>query len=225
MIGLSLLREMQLFHGLDDAALTPLTGASRLERLAPGELVFQQDDAVALFYVLVDGQMKITRSTAGGKEQTLYIVEPGEPFCFCTIFGIVRQPVNAMALKPSTVLALSGDVLERSARDNPVFLLNILEILNRRLMNSMQMIEDLALRGIPQRLASFLLQMARLGGADGEGAVRLDVPKHEIARILGTTPETLSRVLARFTGDGLITMDRRRIAIEDQEALRELADS
>ena len=220
----STLRGMTIFHGLGEEDLEALAGAARIDDFLGGAPVFCQDDAASQFYVLMTGQVKITRSTATGREQTLYIVEPGEPFCFCTLFGQLRQPVNATALKKAKIVIVDGRVVERTAHNNPTFLLNILEVLNNRLMNSMRMIEDLALRGIPQRLASFLLHSARLGG-DALGAVRLSVPKHEVAKILGTTPETLSRVFTRMSADELIEVRKRTIRILDADGLALLADS
>ena len=218
------LREMAVFQNIGEEVLEALARGARVAEFEGGAPVFCQDDAASQFYVVMRGQVKITRSTAVGREQTLYIVEPGEPFCFCTLFGQLRQPVNATALKKAEIVIIEGGVVERTAHNNPTFLLNILEVLNNRLMNSMRMIEDLALRGIPQRLASFLLHSARLGG-EGEGAVRLSVPKHEVARILGTTPETLSRVFTKMSADELIEVRQRTIRILDADGLAVLADS
>ena len=220
----STLREMAVFRDLGEEVLGALASGARVAGFEGGEPVFCQDDAASQLYVVLSGQVKITRSTATGREQTLYIVEPGEPFCFCTLFGQLRQPVNATALKKAEIVIVEGGVVERTAYNNPTFLLNILEVLNNRLMNSMRMIEDLALRGIPQRLASFLLHSARLGGDPG-GAVRLSVPKHEVAKILGTTPETLSRVFARMSEDGLIEVRKRTVRIIDADGLALMADS
>ena len=218
---LILLKRLRLFQGLEDETLALLASEARMRQCAQGELIFQQGGPAESFFVLVQGAVKLFRSTAEGREQTLYLVEQGEPFCLCTMFFQQSVPVNAQAIIPSLVLAFPGRFLERHARQRPQLLFNILHVLNERLMGSMQMIEDLALRDIQQRMASFLLHSLHRDGASDR--VTLSVPRQEVAKILGTTPETISRVLARMVQDGIVAAKGRQIGILDIESLRSLA--
>lgn len=214
---------MDLFRGVEEPVLAALAEAAVLRSYGRGEIIFHKEDAKVLFYALVEGRVKIFRATAGGKEQTLYLVEPGDPFCLCALLGGKGQPVSASAMVPSKALVIAGKALLDAGRESPELLRNIISILNRRLMTSMQMVEDLALRDIPQRLASMLHAMNLQQGAQEE--IRLAVPKHEVAKILGTTPESVSRMLAKFSADGLVEVQGRVIRILDRDGLSELAES
>ncbi|MEK7826306.1 MAG: helix-turn-helix domain-containing protein, partial [Thermodesulfobacteriota bacterium] len=82
------------------------------------------------------------------------------------------------------------------------------------------LIEDLSLKEVPGRLAKYLLY---LGGRDGNGTVALDVSKGQLAALMGTIPETLSRVLANVTRQGLIRARGAQIRILDRRGLEESA--
>jgi len=213
-----LVQGLPLFAGLNDKHLDMLANTVEVREYKPRRLIFQQGDAPDYFFVLVSGMIKLYKGTAEGKEHTLYIVEDGEPFCICTMYDIEELPLTAEALSNCSVFRFPAPVMKRLSREAPELLRNILRVFNNRLLSSMRMIEDLALRGIYQRVASFLIVM----GGD-EANVSLKVPRQEVAKILGTTPETISRVLARMTEEGLILAQGRRIEILEPEALENIA--
>jgi CRP/FNR family transcriptional regulator len=217
-----LVRSMTLFEGLGEDRLDRLAAGAELRVYEPRNLIFQQGDAPEYFHVLLDGMIKLYKGTAEGKEHTLYIVEVGEPFCICTIYDIAGLPLTAEAMTKCQVCSFPALEMKSLAMETPELLCNILRVFNNRLLSSMRMIEDLALRGIYQRVASFLMHSARVKGGE-EAHVSLRVPRQEVAKILGTTPETISRVLARMTDEGLITAQGRRIEILEPEALEEIA--
>jgi len=81
----------------------------------------------------------------------------------------------------------------------------------------------LSLKEVPGRLASYLVYLAREQGRDEE--VTLPVSKGQLASLLGTIPETLSRILAKMSGNGLITVHGRSIRLRDLEGLMDLAQN
>ena len=99
--------------------------------------------------------------------------------------------------------------------------MNMLALLSRRLRQFSSLIENLSLKGVPARLASYLLYMSER--QRDMGLLELDVPKALLANFLGTIPETLSRILAKMTQEGLIEVDGRRIRLLNRRALEELA--
>jgi CRP-like cAMP-binding protein len=83
------------------------------------------------------------------------------------------------------------------------------------------MIDDLSLKEVPGRLAAYILYLSEQG--KGSQDLELAITKGQLASLLGTVPETLSRILAKMTGQGLIESDGSRIRILDQERLEDLA--
>jgi CRP-like cAMP-binding protein len=100
--------------------------------------------------------------------------------------------------------------------------MNMLAVLSRRLRRFTELVEDLSLKEVPGRLAAYLLYLTQRHKAAVH--VTLDISKGQLASLLGTIPETLSRILGRMTREGFIQPDgRRRIRILDSQGLQELA--
>ncbi len=157
MNNLEQFRKIPLFDDLDEHALKSLADRAQIQRYAPDERIISQADNVQAFFVVLSGRVKIFRSNAEGKEQIMYIVGQGQPFCFCTAFTNHPYPVNVNALEQSTVSSIPAQHMEDIALKEPLLLLKIMQILTRRLLDSMNMIESLSLHGITKRVASFLL--------------------------------------------------------------------
>ncbi len=98
----------------------------------------------------------------------------------------------------------------------------MLAVLSRRLRRFAALVDDLALKEVPGRLAAHLLILS--GRQQGNDNLELEIPKTLLAAMLGTIPETLSRILTKMVKQGLIQSDGPRIRILDRETLQDLAD-
>ena len=105
-------------------------------------------------------------------------------------------------------------------RSDPTLALNMLAQLSRRLRQFAGLIEDLSLKEVPGRLAKHLLY---LSGREGDGQLELDISKGQLASLLGTIPETLSRILAKMNRQGLLHSRGSGIRILDREGLEQIA--
>ena len=215
---------MDLFQGVPAEKLRTLAERSRYKTYKAGEMFIGETDPAHAFYVIVTGQVKLYKSSPEGKEQTLYLLRPGDPFGMCTAFAIDSFPANAMALEESGILMIPGPVMETVAMSEPRLLMNIIQILSDRLKESMTLIESLSLKEIPQRLASFLLHALTREGDREMNRLELTITQRELAKILGATPEALSRAVRKMSNAGILAMDGRTIRILDREALEELAE-
>jgi len=224
---MDVLKQMQaldLFRGVPTEKLRTLAERSRYRTYKAGEMFIGETDPAHAFYVIVTGQVKLYKSSPEGKEQTLYLLRPGDPFGMCTAFAIDSFPANAMALEESGILMIPGPVMEAVATSEPRLLLNIIQILSDRLKESMILIESLSLKEIPERLASFLLHALTREGGREMNRLELTITQRELAKILGATPEALSRAVRKMSNAGILAMDGRTIRILDREALEELAE-
>jgi CRP/FNR family transcriptional regulator, dissimilatory nitrate respiration regulator len=219
----SQIKDIGLFQGVSLEKIRLLTAQATCKKFKPGEMVIGEADPIRSFYVVVAGQLKLYRSSAEGKEQTLQLLGPGDPFGLCTAFATDSFPASAMAIVDSDVLLIPGSVMEEIARQEPALLFNIIRILSQRLKDSMTIIESLALKEIPGRLASFLRHLLPKDASDKKTAVELTISQRELAKILGATPEALSRALRKMANEGILSTAGRVITILDHKALEKLA--
>jgi CRP/FNR family transcriptional regulator, dissimilatory nitrate respiration regulator len=218
------IKDIGLFQNISPETIKELATQALFKRFKTGEMVIGEADAIKSFYVVISGQLKLYRSSAEGKEQTLQLLGPGDPFGLCTAFATDSFPASAMAIEESAVLLIPGTFMEATARQEPALLLNIIQILSQRLKDSMALIESLALKEIPARLASFLRHESAKNKTDKNIVVKLTISQRELAKILGATPEALSRALRKMANEGILSTSGREINILDYGALEELAE-
>lgn len=218
------IQDVVLFQGVAEEELKAMIGQASYKKFKPGEMIIGEQDQIRAFYIIIYGQLKLYKSSPEGKEQTLYLLGQGEPFGLCTAFATDFFPLNVMAIEESAVLMIPGTVIENLAMKEPSLLLNIIRILSQRLRESMTMVESLALKEVPQRLASFLIHIPSRDGKDKANELELTISQRELAKILGATPEALSRTLRKMGNDGILAVDGRSINVLNRKALEDLAE-
>jgi CRP/FNR family transcriptional regulator, dissimilatory nitrate respiration regulator len=217
-----LLSAIPLFEGLPPDQQQELAAISLEKRFKRGQTIFSEGDPGAGFFVVSSGKVKIYKLSFEGKEQILHIFGPGEPFGEVPVFEGRRFPAHAVALEDSSFLFFPRQAFIDLIRNNPSLALSMLAVLSRRLRRFAALVDDLSLKEVPARLAAHLLYLSN--EQDGSDSVRLDIPKGQLAALLGTIPETLSRILAKMTKQGLVEGDGPRITILDRDVLAELAE-
>jgi CRP-like cAMP-binding protein len=210
-----------LFAGLSRAQHEALGRIGVRRSFRKGERIFSEGDEGAGFYALLSGRVKISKVSTDGKEQILHLFGPGESFGEVSVFTGQGFPADAAAALPTTVLFFPRAAFSSLIRSDPALALNMLAQLSQRLRQFAGLIEDLSLKEVPGRLAKYLLY---LSGRNGGGAMVLDVSKGQLAALLGTIPETLSRILAKLNRQGLIRSQGAQIAILDRRGLEEIAE-
>ena len=101
---MDVLKRMQtlaLFQGVPAEKLKALAERTIYRTYKAGEMFIGETDPAHAFYVIITGQVKLYKSSPEGREQTLNLLGPGDPFGMCTAFAIESFPANAMALEES----------------------------------------------------------------------------------------------------------------------------
>lgn len=213
-----LLRRTALFAGLSDDALARVASAAIRRTFTPGETVIIEGDPCQAAYVVGEGQVRVYRMSAGGRQQVLAQLGPGQ--AFNTVPPFQPQGVNhasVEALTPLVLYAIPVDDLRRLVRECPELALAILQDFADRLDHLTDLVEDLGLRTVRGRLARFLLEHAEAG------AVTRRWTQEEIAGHLGTVRDMVGRALRAFVDAGLIAMERQRIVLLDRPGLEDEA--
>jgi CRP/FNR family transcriptional regulator len=167
-----------------------------------------------------DGYVKIFKVSPEGKELIYHIFGPSESFGEVAVFTGHGFPAEAEAISSTTVLFFSRVDFVRLLRGEPSLALNMLAVLSWRLRKFSKLIEDLSLKEVPGRLAAYLTHLSTIEGNGTE--LSLDVPKNQLASLLGTIPETLSRIITRMTREGLIRTEGSRVCIQDLAGLEDI---
>jgi len=220
---LSFLQSTSLGKSLSEAQMEILAKSAIEKKYRAGQSIVGDGHEIRDFYIVARGTIKMSKSAHDGKEQILCLLGPGQLFGMCAVFSDYIFPANAMTLEKSTLLVVPDTVFKDLAREDPTILFNMLSILSVRLKEAMLLIESLSLMDTPKRLACFLL-FSHLKHTCSEGDIaKLAISQKELSKILGTTPETISRVLKKLAAEKIIRVTGRNIRILSCEALEELA--
>ncbi len=219
---LGALRTCALSAGLDEAELLRLARTARRRDLRRRDVLYLLGDPATEIYLVLSGALKLSRLSADGKEVTLTLVGPGE---LCGEDALVEsgpRTASADALVESRLLGIPAPDFEQAMRTCPALALGVTRALVRRLRQAEELVEDLATREVPVRLARLLLRLAERYGAPEDGRIALTLPlaHQDLAHCIGSTRETTTVTLNGFRRRGLIEMAPRHIVIRDLEALR-----
>jgi CRP-like cAMP-binding protein len=210
-----------LFSGLPADQLKGLSQIAVDKNFHKGDMIFSEGDKGSGFYVIAAGQVKIFKVSSEGKEQILHIFGPGEPIGEVPVFTGQPFPAYAEALAGSHLLFFPKVAFTDLIAGNPSLALNMLAVLSMRLRQFTVQIENLSLKEVPGRLASYLIYLS--GEQANRQSVKLNISKGQLASLLGTIPETLSRIFAKMTDQQLIEVNGRQIRLLDPAGLESLA--
>jgi CRP/FNR family transcriptional regulator len=219
---LALLQQVPLFSALTRADLERLLAEARLQTASAGTELVSPGVPAERFYVILSGRVNVFQLSSKGDQQILHAYGAGATFGEAAMWKGVAYPAYAEALEPTTLLVIERETLASAIRRRPELALGMLAGLSGKLAEFTRLIESLALKEVPARLAAVLLDLAAEAGA-----AEFDLPqsKRDLAARIGTIPETLSRALGRLRRADCIDVEGRRIRILDAGSLREIAES
>jgi CRP/FNR family transcriptional regulator len=215
-----LLRSCYLCKELNANELNAIIDIIIIRTVSKGEILFFQGDPATGFYTLLSGSIRVYKASPDGKEYTLHIIRPGQMFAEAAIFGSEIYPANSMALEESVVAFFPKDSFINLIAESPQISLKMISALSGFVRDFNQQIEDLSLKEVSARLASYLLRKTKISG--GEKIV-LDTSKSELANSLGTISETLSRNFKKLRELGIIEIDGKNITIIHPAKLKTIA--
>jgi len=219
---LQIISNIPLFKGLSEDHLNQIRQIAVDKFYDKGRIIFSEGDEGNGFYIVADGKVKIYKVSIEGKEHIFHIYGPGNPFGEVPVFSGQKFPATAQALLKSHLLFLPKAAFVDLISKNPSLCLNMLAVLSQRLREFTVQIESLSLKDIPGRLAAYLSYVARQQGT--EDRVSLTISKGHLASLMGTIPETLSRIFAKMSNQNLIEVKGRYIKLLDRAGLETLAE-
>ena len=218
-----ILKTIPLFSGLSTPLLEKIQAIALERPFNKGHLIFQEEDKGDGFYIVSTGKIKVFKLSVEGKEQILHIYGPGHTFGEVPVFEGKNFPASAMAIEDTSILFLPRDKFVNLITTTPALSMNMLADLSKRLRAFTIQIENLSLKEVPARLAAYILTLS--GEQKNENKVTLPISKAQLSNLIGTTPETISRILKKMADTQLIEVQTKDIFINDMEGLSELSES
>lgn len=216
------LSNIKLWCGLPAEQIEQLARIAIAKTYTKGEIIFQAGDEGSGFFIIVSGRVKVYKTSAEGKEQILHLFGTGDHFAEVPAFDGQNFPASAMALETSELLFFPRISFLNLLQEQPSLAIKILGVFARHLRIMAQLVEDLSLKEVPGRLATYLLYLSdRNNNSD---TVELDMTKSQLSALLGTIPETLSRVFAKLSAEDIISTNGSKIKLLDRKRLSGLAE-
>lgn len=214
----SCLSVVPIFNHLEEEQMEEIMKVMKSISYKKSEVIYREGDTSNALYVVSKGKIRIYRLSESGKEQLLRILNPGD---FTGELALFRESIHeayAEAMNDTHICMISKNDLQEFLLKYPTISLKILAEFSNRLETSEKQTTRFVTEKVDARLALFLAECMD----DGDGPIEIVLPmsKKDLASYLGTTPETISRKLADFEGEGYIKQKtNRKIEILDLDGL------
>jgi len=213
-----------VFANLSPQDQQRVAGLARPTHLGAGEVAYAADDDLAQLMVVHTGRLKILRLSADGSEQIVRVLGPGEFTGETSVFTGRRPDDYATALDECRLCVFRHDDLEALIRTHPEIGLRMLSTVSERLSDTEHRLNALTSRDVESRLADYLLGLPSTWRGP-VATVTLPLAKKDVASLLDTSPESLSRSLASLARQGLIVIGAgRSVSITQSDRLQRLVD-
>jgi CRP-like cAMP-binding protein len=210
------LATVPLFNGLQRDEIQRFAELTRERSYPKGSVILFQDDPGDALFVLRAGRVKVVLIGEDGREVILGVLEPGAHFGELALIDDQPRSAHVIAMEDAQLLILRREDFRRRVEANPSVAWALLTELSRRLRRADVKIGGLVLLDVPGRIARLLLDLA---DETGSNAIEKPLTHQTIAQMIGASRETVSRAMKEFQDAGLITVERRRIAVGDRAAL------
>ena len=206
------------FTSLPAVSLRQLAEICFLRKAKKRETLFWEGSEGGLFFQLLSGRVQLYRLTEDGKEVAIKVVQPGEIFAEVILFEQDSYPVCGQAITDCELIAIPSRQFS-CLLENRDFRNNFIAMLMKKQRYLTDRIMYLTSSDAESRFFSFLIEQY-----GQTGKYRIGISKRDIATAIGVTPETLSRLIHRLTGSGIMEWTGERLVI-DASYLKEFSPS
>lgn len=219
------LADVAIFSRIDPEGLEFLASKFSRRKFRRNEVIFHKDDAGDRLYVVTSGLVKIVIVSEDGQENDIALHSPGDCFGEMSVLDGGRRSATAIAIQATETVTLSQQAFLEFIDDHPKVAHHIISLLVQRLRVTNDLLGDFSFLDVPTRVAKKLLELAEMNQEepDQETPVTILLTHEELGRMVGAAREVVSRALANYRNQGLLTTSRGKIVIKDLEELGKMA--
>ena len=221
-INLEIIRKVPAFSQLKQEDIEKISRITINRNLKKGNIIFMEGDPGEAFYFIKSGKVKIYKTTSDGREHIFTILSAGGVFAEVTLFNDIVYPATAEILEDAELGMIKNKDLEDLIRNNAEIALEIIKVFSKKLFSSQQKVKELALGDTYTRIAKTLITFAEDHGVKTDKGIeiRLNVSRQELASMIGTARETVSRALSQFNKEASIQIEGKKITILNMDKLK-----
>jgi CRP/FNR family transcriptional regulator len=214
------IRSVPLFSTLTDEEFHQLSHIFVARAYRKNQVIFLEEETGSYMYLVLSGKVKVAKSGAGGKETILAIHRAGDFFGEMSLLDGKTAPATVSAMEDAKIISVSGTDFHKYLLHNEKVMLQIIKVLCARLRQVWQT-QSFSSSTADARIRMGIYQLAKRHGIrDAHGTIiDLKITHQELAEMVGTSRETVTRVLTRLREQGIIEIDQRRITLVDAKAL------
>jgi len=219
------LRRIPLLRRLSPSDRTRIGECARVRSFGRGEEVFREGDPGDAFLLIIDGRVKVFKSTSSGKQIILEIFGAGNPLGAVAVYEGAPFPASAVALEDTTLLRVEARDFFRLLEQHPALVRGLLSGLTIRIAELTRRLTELTGGRVETRFARLFLKLADQMGRAERGGVFIPLPlaRQELADLTGTTIETCIRIMSRWEKENVLHTDKDGFVVLDREELEAVA--
>ena len=209
-----MLHHVQLFRSLAPSETVLLTDHSTTRTYPANTVLITEGDTTDSLYVILDGEVKVYVSDANGKEAILNLMGPGEYFGELALLDDSPRSASVVTMSPTKVMIISKSDFKRCLASNPDLAFNMIRSLTQQVRSLTDSVKNLALMDVYGRVAHMLLDLAK--EKDGRQIIEQRLTHQDIASMVGSSREMVSRILKDLSTGGYITVNKSTIVINEK---------
>ncbi|MTI49353.1 Crp/Fnr family transcriptional regulator [Sporosalibacterium faouarense] len=217
------IREIPLFSQIKDDQLEEVKNITSERFYKKSKIIITEGNKGDSIFIIKSGKVKIFKTSLDGREIILDIKAEGSVFGEVVLFNNIDYPATVEAIEDTYVYILKNIDIENLLKDNSNIALEMIKILNKRLTQAQKKLKNIALNDTYVRAAQLILTLSDKYGKkiDGGLVIELSLTREELANLVGTSRETISRALSQFSKENAIEIKGRKIVVTDKEKLKE----
>jgi CRP-like cAMP-binding protein len=214
-------RRVPLFAGLTDGDYKSLEQVFVQKAYRKNQVIFREEETGGYMYIVVAGKVKVTKSTTDGKESLLAIHQTGDFFGEMSLIDGQTTSATVSAMEDCKILSINKPDFQHLLMKNEKIVQQIIQVLCARLRSVLTLIQTLSYDSADTRIRVGIHQLAKKHGLpDARGIlINLKITHEELAEMVGTSRETVTRTLTKLQKNGIVKMDQRRIILTDVRRL------
>jgi len=212
---IDLIHRVPLFATLSDDEFKVLEHIFQVKTYRKNQIIFIEEETGNYMYIVLAGKVKVTKSTSGGKETILAIHRQGDFFGEMALLDGKTSPATVAAMEDCRIATIYNNDFQRLLMTNDKVVRQIIQVLCSRLRHVWAQLRDLSYSTADDPIRGGILQLSRKHGIpDARGIIiDLKITHQELAELVGTSRETVTRTLARLQRKGILQLDQRRIIL------------